>query len=453
MNPLAWKSRGAGGIDPGEDIHPLLGAIGATLGQTSDWDIAHAAYVFDYLASEDPDPRTIALTQALATEYAQRFAEWLGYVFLDRANLTRRSKVMAGLEEGLGQWVEAIPSMLGSSMKAPSTFIPAEAGRFFKEDRLDSLGERIFRAISHEWAKQGRQADAHVEMPITWNAAKKVYEIPKSNLTFENRNKLRALGFEYEGNMWYTDTLDTHALADLGLVARIEKTPAQPTGAKTDPDRWFFEQWLPPNIQRFSKAFNEYGRAEGVAYSFKFQVTGHDVNVVFTRNITSIPDAIAELTSRYGADADRDGWMLAISCYNGLRMARGKAAIHAIDMANNLEHSHGAMMEHFPPGIRRWYPRFLDFKYTAGLWQMIRVIHDEDIRVVASALMPLQEQQHRLMTEKTDYRTPKGLALEISSQPGKPAKKKMLKDVQRQYPDMAEKVQELLEARGLYLTR
>lgn len=451
MKSLIWKSRVAGGIDPEEDVHDILPALAASLGSSSDWDVAHAAYVFDYLASQDTDPRTAALGQALATEYAQRFAEWLGYVFLDRANLTRQTKVMKDLEEGLGQWVEAIPTMLGKAARSPSEFIPAGAGKFFREDRLDALGRSILRVITQDWDRAGKQAEAQVELPFSWNPQKHVYELPVSSLTYANRNKLRALGFEYEGQVWTTDTLDTQALEALGLVARIQKAPAQ-SHSQADPAEWFFEKWLPRNIDRFSKVFNEYGRAAGVAYSFKFQVTGRDVSVVFTRDIRTIPEAVAELTARYGGASDRDGWMLAIRCYQDLRKATGKAAIHAIDMANNLEHSHGAMMEHFPPGVRKWYPRFLDFKYTAGIWQMIHALHEEDLRVVATELMPLQDRARRLAPEKLDYRTPKGLALEISSQPGKAAKKKMLKEIMMQHPEMANRVIGLLEERGLHLT-
>lgn len=429
----------------------MLPALTASLSSSSDWDIAHAAYVFDYIAAEDKDSRTVALGQALATEYAQRFAEWLGYVFLDRANLTRQTKVMKALEEGLGKWVEEIPTMLGGAARTPSDFIPREAGKFLREDRLDALGRSIFKAVTNEWARSHKQADAQVELPITWNPARQLYELPGSSLTYANRNKLRALGFDYTGTTWTTDTLDTQAFEALGLIAQIEKRAPQPV-AKQDPAEWFFEKWLPRNIDRFSKAFNEYGRAAGVAYSFKFQVTHRDVDVVFTRDIRTIPEAIAELTSRYGGASDRDGWMLAIQCYQDLRKATGRAAIHAIDMANNLEHSHGAMMEHFPPGIRKWYPRFLDFKYTAGIWQMIRAIEEEDLRVVATELMPLIDRKDRIAPRPLDYRTPKGLALEISAQPGKAAKKKMLQEMMRQYPAMARDIVALLEERGLHLT-
>ena len=464
MDPLAYAvaarfklARTAGGIDPGEDVHPILSTLAATLGHSSDWDIAHATYAFDYIAFEDKDSRTSALSYALATEYAQRFAGWLGYVFLDRANMTRRSTVMKGLEEGLGKWVEDIPNMLVGSVKTPSSFIPEGAGKFFREDRLDALGAKILRVVQGDWKHSSKQADGQGVLPISWNPEQHTYEIPTSNLTYQNRNKLRELGFEYQGDVWSTKTLDTQALAALGLVAHIEKVhapvaPAIPaTMPSTDPGTWFFEGWLPKNIERFSKAFNEYGRAEGVAYSFKFQVTGRNVNVVFTRNISTIEGAVRELTDRYGGESDREGWMTAIGAWHKLRSSSGKAAMHAVDMANNLEHSHGAMMEHFPPGVRSWYPKFLDFKYTADIWHMIRAIREEDLRTVATELMPMYQRTKRLLVAPTDYRTPKGLVLEIASQPGKAMKKKMLQQVIAEYPKMADQIVGMLKDRGLVL--
>jgi hypothetical protein len=450
-----WKLRQAGGIDPTEDVAPMLPALASSMGTFSSYDICHATYVFDYLASDTNDSRVKMFASSLATEYARRFAEWLGYVFLNRANLTQQSKAMKALQEALGDWVEAIPSMLTSKPKPPSEFVPAEATKFLKLDRIDALGQKVVRVVWQDWVKNHtKTAMSEMEqMPITFNSSRHVYEIPKSNLTYTNRTKLRDLGFEFDGTVWFTKILDTRVLQQLPQAAQLVHTPpaAKPMRPAEEPKDWFFKEWLPGNIDRFTKAFNEYGKAEKVPYSFKFQVHGTEVTVNFQRDIHSIPDAIRELESRYGSDSDRDGWMEAISSYHNLQSASGKAAIHAVDRANNLEHSHGAMMEHFPPGVRTWYPRFLDFKYTAGIWQMIRAIRDEDMRVVASELMPMLDRMQRLAPKPTDYRTPKGLVLEITSQPGKAAKKRMLKEVMVQHPELAHRILAMLDERGIDL--
>ena len=245
--------------------------------------------------------------------------------------------------------------------------------------------------------------------------------------------------------------METEALKELPQAAHLHAGPPPPQDPPKDPKEWFFHSWLPKNIGRFSKVFDDYGRAEGVPYTFQFMIKGEEVEVSFRRNIQTVAEAIRELESRYGGASDRDGWMQAVDSYRELMRATGSAAMQAIDRANNLEHSHGAMMEHFPPGVRSWYPRFLDFKYTASPWQMVNAIEDEDLRVVASELMPLQFRMHRLAPPQTDERTPKGLALEISAQPGKAKKKEMLRMTQKTHPDMYPKVVQLLEERGLHL--
>jgi len=430
-------------------------------GSLSDQDVAYATYIFDYLAGHLKDSRLYGYAASLATEYAHRFAGWLGYVFMNRANLTQKSKAMKALEDGLGNWVEGIPGSFKGAIKVPSDYLIPEAERFLKMDKIDALGEKVVKVVKLDWMKQGSgiknaswkvgMAEGLDTLPITYDSVQQRYEIPTSRLTYVNRAKLKELGFSYGGNAWYTDVLDSKILDELPQAAKMQRAPAVQEEPMADPPEWFFDKWLPQNIDRFTKAFNSYGRSEGVPYTFRFQLIGREVVVKFQRNIDSIGEAIAELRSRYGGSSDRDGWMTAVECYGHLMSAQGKQAIHAIDTANNLEHSHGAMMEHFPPGVRSWYPRFLDFKYTAHVEQMVKMIVDEDLRVCATELLPDRDISYRLVTPKTDYRTPKGLALEISSQPGKAKKRQMLKEVLVQHPELAHRVLGLLEDRGLDL--
>jgi hypothetical protein len=228
---------------------------------------------------------------------------------------------------------------------------------------------------------------------------------------------------------------------------------APPASARPaeDLDDWFFTEWLPKNIDRFSKVFNGYGRAVGVSSQFKFTVQGKDVVVDFRRDIQGVDEALKEVKERYGKDNDRDGWLAALSSYYELLNVRGDSAMHAIDMANNLEHSHGSMMEHFPPGVRAWYPKFLDFKYTSHPLQMANTIEDEDLRTLALELLPASMRSERVVAPKLDYRTPKGIALEISSQKGKANKKKKLEEMRKFFPSEMPEVEKLLEERNLHL--
>ncbi len=454
MGNQVWKTKGAGGIDTMEDVEMLLPVMEASTHTFPSKDIAYAAYVMDYIAGTDRRSNIRSFAGALATEYARRFAEWLGYVFLDRANLTNKSKVMKDLENGLGNWVEAIPVMLEGSVKMPSEFFSPEAQRFVDMSKVDALGQKIYRVVRGEWMKSSKTAAGLEDLPISYNPARRQYEIPKSSLTYKYRNQLRDLGFDFDGRVWITKTLDTRALKMLPQAEEAGPGPApapvpEPAVEPANPVDWFFDLWLPKNIDRFTKAFNSYGREQKVPYTFKFQVTGNDVTVLFQRNIDTIGEAVAELEARYGTKEDRDGWMTAIWCYRELSTVSGQAAIHVVDKANNLEHSHGSMMEHFPPGVRSWYPRFLDFKYTASPWQMIKNINDEDLRVMCSELMPLSQRQERLVPKQTDERTPKGLALEISSEPGKANKRKKLFELLKQYPYYANSVLDHLNDRGV----
>ena len=444
----------AGGIDVQEDVTHLLPALAASADHLDSKDVAHATYVFDMLASFVPEPGVKAVYAKLATTYARRFAEWLGYVFLNRANLTRQSKGMKALEEGLSTWVEALPEMIHGSEKTVTSFLSPEGQEFLDAHKLEAIGAKVLRVLRGDFQKGAKMADVgNLEsLPISYNKHRGLYEIPKSSITDTNRTQLRDLGFSFDGTFWTTPTLESEALKLFPQAAHMHAGPPPVQEPPKDAREWFFHSWLPKNIARFNKVFDDYGRAEGVPYTFQFMVKGQDVEVSFRRNIKTIYDAIHEIESRYGGSGDRDGWLQAIASYDELTRVSGPAAMQAVDHANNLEHSHGSMMEHFPPGVRAWYPHFLDFKYTASPWQMFNAIEDEDFRVVASELMPLHFRMHRLVPQKTDERTPKGLALEISAQPGKANKKKLLQVTQRTHPDLYPKVVKMLEERGLHLT-
>lgn len=441
----------AGGLIPENlseaDAIKALRAIRPQSLRTS--DLVHATYVLDYLAGGRARVKPIA--SDYATAYAQEFAEWLGYVFLNRANLTRKSQVMKDLEEGLGNWVESIPNSLAGSPKMPTDFLSGEAKKFLDPDKVNKLGEKILRVVKGDYERSDKTAREGVDaLPIRYNDALKRYEIPLSQLTYANRKKLRDLGFEYSPTCWWSVALDSKVLEFIPQAAQIERTVAAPV--KADPAEWFFDTWLPQSLDRFANAFNSYARQEGVPYSFKFTLVGREVNVQFQRDIKTVSEAIAELRSRYGDAGDREGWMTAVSCYEQLMRATGEAAMHVIDKANNLEHSHGAMMEHFPPGIASWYPRFLDFKYTAHVRQMIKAIKDEDLRVCLTELLPDQLHMDRTIgTPRVDHRTPKGLILEVTSQQGKARKKQKLREVLKEHPDLAMDIMIQLDARGIDL--
>jgi len=386
---------------------------------------------------------------ALAEQYAKNFAEWLGYVFMSRANMMRRSKAIAGTEEGLASWVEHLPDIMErkASPKIQS-YIPASS-RFLDFKVLDRLSKKVLDTLKADWNNglvTSRTAASLADLPLAFNWLTHRYEMKGDRKTFRNRRELTDMGFIWDrrSKVWFTKNLDSDVIKDIPQAVKVTTSPTPVISISLK--EWFFGDWLPKNIDRFSKVFNDYGRGEGVPYYFFFTVHGTDVDVTFRRNIKTIREAVAELKLRYGNQKDRDGWMDALRIYGQLQHASGKGAIHKVDEANNLEHTHGAMMEHFPPGVRSWYPRFLDFKYTAHPLQMVKMIRAEDLRMVVKEMLPENARRQRLTPPKLDHRTPKGLALEISSQPGKSNKRKLLLEVKKNHPrEYPEVVHNLLE--------
>jgi hypothetical protein len=55
--------------------------------------------------------------------------------------------------------------------------------------------------------------------------------------------------------------------------------------------------------------------------------------------------------------------------------------ISLIDRMNNLQHSNGLFMEHFPKDVQGWYGRFLDRKYSVrDVYTLAGFIRDSDLR-------------------------------------------------------------------------
>lgn len=412
-------------------------------------DVCIAAYLFEYFAGQDRRARP--LYDALVGRYAEMFAEWLGYVFLNRANLTQASKAMKALEADLSTWVESIADMVAGPYKKISEVISADAARFVDLDMLDRIGVRIVQEVRKDFGSAGKQARVLDELPISYNREMKRYEIPKSQLTYTNRNLLKDLGFRFVGDVWVTEVLDSHVLEVLPQAAKLGKaTPAKAPHPDVDPRTWYFDVWLPRNITRFSKIFNDYSRKSGVKYEFTFAVSGSNADVAFRRNIKTVADAVAEIRARYGGASDRDVWIQAVDAWE---MLRRSPTMKSIDRANDLEHTHGSMIEHFPQGVQSWYPAFLDFKYSASLVKMTSELYDEDLRFVAEYFLPANFRETRLKDSlnPTEHRTDRGLAMEVMAQRGKAAKKKHLKEVQKLHPELYDKVVLILEGKGLDL--
>jgi len=457
----------AGGVDllPGEDPKALL--AGFPLQGLDSKDIALGAYLYDVFANQFSNfPSVKAFRDELAVEYARRFAGWLGYAFENRANRTTKTPPMKDLEDAIEEWVEDIPNMLTGQDKPLSKSLSAATAKYLNLSKIDKIGDRILREVHTEWKKDGegvRNASADLrDMDISFDPARKLYVIPKvSEPGLEA--KLRDLGFKFEGDSWTTRILEPLALKMFPSIKLMPSAPKPkpsrgivPEGKPhTEAHNWFFYRWLPSNLHRFSKIFTDFGRVEGVEFVFKFTLQGDDVSVNFEKDVGGQDIASEVVRDRYKKDKSRAPWIEALDIREDLKRAGGSNAMKVVDRANDLQHSHGSMIEHFPPDVRQWYPPFLDFKYSASVMQMLKAIKDSDLREISMEIWQStdigQGSRYR-PTEVTDHRTVRGLAMEIASQVSKQRKKQRLKQIQQTYPDMYPDVVKHLQGMGMKLT-
>jgi len=448
------RHREAGGIDPQDDLYAMLPSMGQLLGTFDSSVIAHAAYVWEYITGWDNDPRVKQFATKLAEEYAKRFAEWLGYAFLARANRSSRAKGLVKTEEGIAEWVEDVPDfLLGRKNPDIGRYLP-KRNKWIDIKMVGAISRKILKVVYADWgaAASGAVKMASMEaLPIEFDPRWGQYVIPKSSLTFEHKRELHDLGFTWNPGrgVWFTNELDSDILKALPQARGVQQRRPPTVGPSTDTYSWFFDKWLPSNLYRFDKVFNDYGKKTGLGYEFKFTLTGHEVTVEFKRSIKTVEKAKAELRYQYEGIDRRAPWLQAVSVHEDLLKASGGNAMKAIDRANNLEHTHGSMMEHFPAGIRRWYPAFLDFKFTAAASKMVKKIKDEDLRVLTEEMLPHMDRVQRLAPPSVEHRTPKGLALEISAQKGQKRKLKMLRWVKENHAEVYPQVVDLLMERQL----
>lgn len=462
----------AGGVDllPGEDPATLL--RGFPLQGMESQDIVLATYIYDALASSIPSLDDFR--NKLAEEYAVRYAGWIGYALTNRANRTTKDKPMKELEEAIEEWVEDIPNMLTGSDKPLSKSLSASTAKYLDLAKIDKIGDRILREVHKEWKKDGegtRNASADLrDMDISFDPVRRLYVIPKvSEPGLEG--KLRDLGFKFEGDSWTTRILEPLALKMFPAIKLLPSAPqpkSKPAPSRgivpegkphTEAHNWFFYRWLPSNLHRFSKIFTDFGRVEGVEFVFKFTLQGDDIAVHFEKDVGSDDTAADVIFDRYKKQKDRaETWLQAIEVRKDLLQAKGRNGIKVVDRANDLMHNHGAMMEHMPPDIRRWYPEFLDFKFTGSIIGQIRRIGDQDLREITLAINETldPEARRRPSPESSmdwrDLRTVRGLAMEVLSQNSKAGKKKRLRQMQETYPKLYHDVVKYLEKEGFRLT-
>jgi hypothetical protein len=168
-------------------------------------------------------------------------------------------------------------------------------------------------------------------------------------------------------------------------IARSVWTEAQQVGLLKDPtglESWF-RTWYAGNCQRITKVFTDYAKNKQSSYKLLFQVgPGGEPEVSFERNIRTAWEAVEELRYRYTGRQGREPWLEVLDMFVELVKTTSPARLpRIIDRINNLQHSNGLFMEHFPASVKAWYEEFLNAKYSAPRPDdLARYIPDRDLR-------------------------------------------------------------------------
>jgi hypothetical protein len=168
-------------------------------------------------------------------------------------------------------------------------------------------------------------------------------------------------------------------------ILKVVGQAAEKAGVRDTPHElreWYFDQWLPKNINRFTKVFSDFARNLQSSYQIIFKVSGGNVKVDFKRNINTAWQAVEELQYRYTNRQGRGPWLEVLDWFAKLvATTNPNQLITIIDRINGLQHSNGLFMDHFPPQIKKWYFGFLNAKFAASSTQsLIKHIKDSDLR-------------------------------------------------------------------------
>ena len=347
------------------------------------------------------------LFTALARRYRLLLLDWFKFALVKRSNVGGGGSGIKRLEEALATWIESIPDTLTG--KPPVSLVALLGDQdYLDSQKLAAVAQKVLFAINQEYKAQFLTRTAKVNLP-NWNLRfdkeNGVWFID-SQSTYEYRNALGGTGMRFrwapERKRWETKTL-TQDMKDAFHVIGLFKAPPAAPILPVNPSRsgsavhdWFFGTWLPKNIDRFSKVFTDYARNSQSSYKFLFTLAGTKIDVTFKRQITNMADAIEELRYRYIGRQGRESWLEVLDkVIELIQTQEPNRILHIIDRVNNLQHSNGLFMEHFPKGVQSWYLKFLNAKYSAPTSShLARFIPDRDLRDLFSWLGTLVRQTY-----------------------------------------------------------
>lgn len=362
------------------EIKAMAEFLATQVESMDDESVAYAAYT----ASAIPGNRQAllgSLPGRLLLSYRRRLVEWFEFALKKRARSGGGGPLIKRINEGLAAFVEAIPDAIASGQPLKvSDFVPVN--EYLIPERMNQIGNSILQVIRAEAKQSGvlgdtaRLVSENPPIGIRLDRDEKtgVWYVPPSTRTFHLKDRLRGLGFRWNPNekTWETRTLNADIQREFGMRLM------NPNNLVV---RWFAE-WLPNNIDRFSRIFSNYARSSHSSYVIRFQVTDGRVNASFIRDVDTAAKAVEELRYRYTNKHGREPWLEVMDRFIDLVAAKSPDQVQRlIDRINNLQHSNGLFMEHFPAGVQTWYGDFLNAKYhTPTLDELAKNIPDRDLR-------------------------------------------------------------------------
>ena len=355
-----------------KDLGSMLAAFVSSMDPASVAYGAYAASAIDGISAQAMQRLDVALLK----QYRANLIEWMEHALMARAKAGGGGKAIKEIEKGLATLVEKMPQALMSGNPPSADKYVPENG-YLDTGLMQPVIDKIFHVISQDAQQAGVGGSQPFPLDLTWDGSRWVVE---GRAAYNYRNDLKALRFRWDPDekVWYFNA--TKNALPQNIASRFENT-APPYAGMSIAD-WYFGVWLPANINRFTDVFSNFARNKQSSYGLIFSVAGKTVKVKFKRIINNARDAVEELRYRYTGKQGRKPWLEVMDRFIDLVGTTNPNKIRTLlDRINNLQHSNGLFMEHFPADVRSWYDGFLNAKYSAPTGaHLSRYIKDKDLK-------------------------------------------------------------------------
>lgn len=320
------------------------------------------------------------LPARLLLSYRKRLVHWFELALVKRARRGGGGPGIKKVEHGIEAFVEAIPRSLstGRPIKV-SDFVPVNG--YLVPDLMNTVGDSIMNVVMRDARAAGvfgssrpMSVNPPIGFTLEYDDQANMWFIPTNPRTFHIRDRLKELGFKWNQGekTWDVESLTPDIRREFGMVQGSDAARI---------DAWFAE-WLSENIGRFTRIFTDYARNKQSSYALIFSVSNGKAKVSFERDVNTPAKAVEEIRYRYQGRQGREPWLEVVDRFIDLVGATSPNQVQRlIDRINNLQHSNGLFMEHFPSNVQEWYNGFLNAKYhTPTADELAKQIPDRDLR-------------------------------------------------------------------------